>query len=289
MDMKVIIKKSFPLIERWSMYFVTLLFFFATTLVFNAMATPPVFSETPNISFPETDGAIRAIVVTSDNSTIYIGGDFTTVGGLARNRIAKISSDGIVDPDFNPSANNTVNSLVLSSDESIIYTGGSFSNIGGQTRGRIAALNTTDGTTTSWWNPNANGEVYSLALNNIDNSIIYTGGYFTTIAGMIRNYIVALDTDLQITYIYTMHDNGFPVNFGDSSVDLDAIFIDSVSTPLDPTPRTSYAEIAAGIQELDPLENDFTTTSNEIDGTVSVISSTETFSTLSWVWWGGWI
>ena len=37
---------------------------------------------------------------------ILIGGGFTTIGGVARNRIARLNPDGSLDTGFDPNANN---------------------------------------------------------------------------------------------------------------------------------------------------------------------------------------
>src|SRR5262245_23701802 len=89
--------------------------------------------------------------------------------------------------------NGRVNSVV--SDGSTIYIGGSFTHVGpamggaGATRNNIAALDATTGAATPW-NPNANGEVYAIAVSG---STIYAGGLYTSIGGQPRNNIAALD------------------------------------------------------------------------------------------------
>ncbi|MBI2618691.1 MAG: fibronectin type III domain-containing protein, partial [Ignavibacteriales bacterium] len=72
---------------------------------------------------------------------------------------------------------------------STVYAGGLFTSIGGQTRNRIAALDASTGLATSW-NPNANSNVYALAVSG---STVYAGGAFTSVGGQTRNYIAALD------------------------------------------------------------------------------------------------
>src|SRR5947207_2400705 len=47
------------------------------------------------------DGPIYAIAVQPDGG-IVIGGDFTTVRGLVRNRIARLNADGSGDATFDP-------------------------------------------------------------------------------------------------------------------------------------------------------------------------------------------
>jgi LPXTG-site transpeptidase (sortase) family protein len=70
-----------------------------------------------------------------------------------------------------------------------VYAGGLFHNIGGQGRNYIAALDATTGNATAW-NPNANTNVYALAVSG---STVYAGGDFNFIGWQIRNGIAALD------------------------------------------------------------------------------------------------
>jgi len=75
------------------------------------------------------------------DGTLYAGGSFVTIGGLARNRIAALNTAVST---FNPNASSTVNVLALAG--STLYAGGFFSTIGGQTLNSLAALSTADGT-----------------------------------------------------------------------------------------------------------------------------------------------
>lgn len=64
-------------------------------------------------------------------SDLYAGGDFLTIGGQTRNKIAKLSltGSGLADPIWNPNSNNEVTSLLFSST-SKLYFGGLFSDVG---------------------------------------------------------------------------------------------------------------------------------------------------------------
>src|SRR5207244_3676340 len=81
-----------------------------------------------------------------------IGGYFTTVGSLPRNRIARLNADGTVDASFNPNANAAVRGVALQTDGKIIISG-DFTNVAGLTRNHIARLNT-DGSVDTAYNPN---------------------------------------------------------------------------------------------------------------------------------------
>src|SRR5437016_7240447 len=97
---------------------------------------------------------------------------------------------------FDPNANFTVRVVVVQPDGKILI-GGDFTALspnGGAavTRHHIARLNT-DGTLDTAFDPNANGEVASIAVQ-ADGKIL-AGGEFTRIGGQTRNHIARLQTD----------------------------------------------------------------------------------------------
>jgi hypothetical protein len=136
-------------------------------------------------TFPIVEGDV--VVAAADGSNgWYIGGQFTTVGGMARRNVAHIRSDGSLDPNWAPDANRPVLALAVAGDT--VYAGGDFTSIGGQTRNRIAALDTSGAA--SSWNPNANDTVWVLSVSG---STIYVGGNFSSIGGETRHSLAALD------------------------------------------------------------------------------------------------
>jgi uncharacterized delta-60 repeat protein len=145
---------------------------------------------------PNANGTIYAVVVQADGK-ILLGGDFTTLspsggGVVARNRIARLNSDGTLDAAFDPNANAPVHSIAVQADGKILV-GGGFSgagSIGGQTRNRIARLDATTGLADSF-DPNANERVVSIAVQ-ADGKIL-AGGFFTDMGGQMRNHMARLD------------------------------------------------------------------------------------------------
>jgi hypothetical protein len=120
-------------------------------------------------------------------STVYAGGQFISIGGQSRNRIAALDAVSGLATAWNPSADNTVYQLSVSGSK--VYAAGLFTSIGGQSRNRIAALDATSGLATIW-NPNANNPVEALTVSG---STVYAGGDFTSVGGQSRNRIAALD------------------------------------------------------------------------------------------------
>ena len=139
---------------------------------------------------PNANSTVRAVAVQPDGK-ILISGEFTTVMGVARNRIARLNTDGTLDMIFNPNADAGVYAIAVQPDGSIVV-GGGFSNIGGQSRSRIARLDGVSGLPDSW-NPNANSIIVSLTLQ--PDGKILAGGNFATIGGQSRSLFARLSND----------------------------------------------------------------------------------------------
>ena len=142
------------------------------------------------------NGDVSALFVQSDGK-IFICGDFTTVNGTARNRIARLNSDGTLDFTFlatGSGANFAVNAAAIQSDGKIVI-GGRFTTINGTTRNHIARLNADGTLDTSFLaaGSGVNGEVFSLALQS-DGKTVF-GGFFTSVNGTARNGIARLNSD----------------------------------------------------------------------------------------------
>ncbi len=147
-----------------------------------------------DITFAATaNGAVAALALQSDGR-IVVGGLFTSIGGVTRNRIARLSASGgthALDAGFNPDADAEVRAIAIQPDGKIVI-GGLFTTIGGVTRNRVARLNA-DGSLDTGFNPNANSAASAIALQP-DGKIIIAGA-FTTIGGVTRNRVARLNAD----------------------------------------------------------------------------------------------
>jgi len=74
-----------------------------------------------------------------DGATVYLGGAFTTVGGVARNRVAAVGTNGTLAA-WNPNVNSTVTALKTHTGAMTIYVGGSFTTVGLDARASYAQL-----------------------------------------------------------------------------------------------------------------------------------------------------
>ncbi len=136
--------------------------------------------------------AVRAIAVQSDGR-VLIGGDFTSVDGLALNHIARLNSDGSLDTTFNIGAgiNGTVNSIAVQSDGRIVVVG-QFSQAGGVTRNNITRLlpNGVEDPTINFGD-GANGSVDTVVVQPADQMLVIGGG-FTRYNDQIAGHVVRI-------------------------------------------------------------------------------------------------
>ena len=100
--------------------------------------------------YPSISGASISASCPDGNGGFYIGGIFTSVGGVTRNNAAHIFEDGSLDQSWNPNLDARVNAIAVSN--SIVYLGGNFTTAGATGRNYAAAFNT-EGVVQPW-NPN---------------------------------------------------------------------------------------------------------------------------------------
>lgn len=137
------------------------------------------------------NASITCVGVASGNKPV-VGGLFTTLNGVARNRIGRFNTDGSVDTTFNPGvgADEFVSTLSVQPNGKVVL-GGGFASVGGLPRNRITRLNS-DGSMDVTFNvgTGANG-VVSTILTQTDGNIIIGGG-FTSVNGILRNRVARL-------------------------------------------------------------------------------------------------
>lgn len=140
------------------------------------------------------DGAVRAIVIQPDGK-ILIAGDFTHVGAQARGRIARLNTNGSVDPSFSSAAGAgyIIEAIALQADGRILV-GGQFTTYAGLPRNyltRLASNGSPDPTFTPGQGPNQT--VYSISVQ-LDGKLVI-GGFFYAYDGHPQNAVARLNTN----------------------------------------------------------------------------------------------
>ena len=148
---------------------------------------------------PHPNNKVFAITLQPDGKAL-IGGDFTSINGVARHHIARLNTDGSLDLAFDPGTgpNDSVRAISVQLDGKILI-GGLFTNVTdvtGQTfsRNHIARLDTFGHVDTSF-SPGlgANDLVSSISLQS--DTRILLGGQFTLCNGVTRNRLTRLNPD----------------------------------------------------------------------------------------------
>ncbi len=135
----------------------------------------------------DTNGIVRTLAFRGN--TLYLGGDFTTVNGQPRNRVAAVDGSTGAVLAFRADTNR-VNQVVVAGDR--LYVAGTFSTIGGVPRNRVAALDLTTGAVDPHFNPDVNSTVETIAALP-DRSRVFIGGLYTSVHGTATTRLTALD------------------------------------------------------------------------------------------------
>ena len=123
-------------------------------------------------------------VAVQPDGKVLVGGFFNAVNGQYARGIARLNTDGTIDPAFTPGTgvNSGVYDVVLQTDNKILI-GGSFSTYDGSARSNLARLNT-DGTLDNAFTDQTNGYVRNTVLQPDGKLVI--GGGFTSVNGVAR-------------------------------------------------------------------------------------------------------
>ena len=157
------------------------------------LITEQVTSWNPQLSGSSGYESISAIAFSG--STVYLGGSFEYVRGLPRSRLAAVDNAFGIPTSWDPNNGNTTGLAAygLEIDNSTIYLAGQFSKVGAVFRNSLAAIDA-NGTILPW-DPNVSHSFSDARVYDIDvaGSTLYAAGDFTTINGVPRRAIAAID------------------------------------------------------------------------------------------------
>ena len=136
---------------------------------------------------------VYAVAAAPDGNTVFVGGNFSRIGGVARSRLAEIDLRTCRVTSFNPAAiSSTVLSLAVT--DNAVYIGGAFQTVGGQPRRSFAKLSRTGaldtsfvanayGATTSSYSQtvdaNKNARGTAITLSPTGDRVVIGGDFFT--------------------------------------------------------------------------------------------------------------
>ena len=134
----------------------------------------------------DTNGAVRAL--TTDGRSLWVGGSFTRVGGVARARVAKVWAHwGVVDKSFRANADADV--LALEHSGRALFLGGDFTSVGGAALPRLARVRGATGRPVTTFRPSVNRTVHGIAVSG---NRVYVAGQFTALGGQARRGVGAV-------------------------------------------------------------------------------------------------
>ncbi len=147
---------------------------------------------------PNLNGEVTSIVQVPNSSDVIIGGNFTSVNGVTRQRLARINATtGALVTGFTANAAAIVQDMTLFGGNLIV--GGNFQRINGVSRGRLALVNITTGAVLPGLNLTATG-LHNGGTTNVleldvspDGTRLMIVGNFTAIAGEPREQIAMID------------------------------------------------------------------------------------------------
>jgi Ca2+-binding RTX toxin-like protein len=148
----------------------------------------PIPTWTPQVTDAEGAAAVHSLAV--KDGRVFIGGNFTAVGGQPRHNLAAVAAaDGSVDPfaprvlhtTATPSGQNSHVMALLASD-SKLYVGGWFNTADGKSRANLAAFDLESGALDPVWRPRANDKVRDLESAS-DGLSIFAAGTFRYMTG----------------------------------------------------------------------------------------------------------
>ena len=129
-----------------------------------------------------TDNVVTSLAVSG--TQLFLGGDFTTVDGVARARLASVdAATGAVNTAFKANINKIVDAVQISGGK--LYAGGYFGTVGNGTtstaRKYLARLDPVTGAVDNW-SPSVDGRVRSLSPSP-DGAKMYLAGDFQSVNG----------------------------------------------------------------------------------------------------------
>ena len=211
----------------------------------------------------DANPVVAAIAVRGD--TVYVGGNFTAIGGRPRRCLAAVDARTGGALDWNPSPDYLVNAIALSGNTA--YVGGEFTQLGGQPRYLAGAVDLTSGAATVW-DPhitNHRREYFEAApfvgTLLVHGESVFIGGLMDTIGGQFRPGAGAVDVRTGVVTSWDPKLAGvFPYPYVRALASHgDTIYVGGYFSTVQGTPRICLAAldaITAAPTGWDPRPND---------------------------------
>jgi hypothetical protein len=138
----------------------------------------------------ESNANDRVYTIAVSGETVYLGGAFTTIGGVIRNFGAAVNTNG-TEVTWDPNANGSFNVIVVSGNTA--YIGGSFTSIGGEPHNYIVAIDVRTGAVISLQLPPATPA--TPVATALDGKVTVSVNRGTAVAGTPSSFTVSAVQD----------------------------------------------------------------------------------------------
>lgn len=130
---------------------------------------------------PVLNAQVKDLAASPDGTVLYVAGQFTTVNGANRYRVAAFSTaTGALLTTFKPTINAPVSAIDAVGDA--VFIGGSFTSVNGVAKSNLASLRASDAATLPFAATPAGGGIQALTVSP-DGGTVVVGGGFTTMNG----------------------------------------------------------------------------------------------------------
>lgn len=145
---------------------------------------------------PNSGGRIDRIEI--DGDALLVSGTFASLNGQARNRLAKVSTAGVVDPAWIVNHNYTVLDLRAPGD-GFVYVAGNGSTLGGASRAAVGRIAVAGDGTADAWDPQLGGSIRSVRGIAADADGLFIAGEFASVRGSPRGNLARIGRDAAAT------------------------------------------------------------------------------------------
>lgn len=140
---------------------------------------------------PQINGTVKALALSPDGRTLYVGGSFTSVGSTTRFNLAAFdTATGALSETFKPAVGGSYVNAIVATD-STVYLGGLIGAVRGTTRKNLAAVSASNGALLGWA-PTTDLQVDSMLIEPGGTKVI-AAGRFATVNGVSQRGLAALD------------------------------------------------------------------------------------------------
>lgn len=131
---------------------------------------------------PDASTQVQSLAISTDLASVYVGGQFTTIGGQSRSRLAEIDASTGLATSWDPGPNTTVYALHIRDGN--IYVGGQFSTFfaGATSRKVVASFVESTGAIRTW-DPDIDLSTSVRDISSRDGNQIFIAGIFSRVGG----------------------------------------------------------------------------------------------------------